>query len=337
MSMPGPELLDYLRQQAPSLAGSNATLTPAGKRGVATCALVATGKDEGSRYLLLKQYDDAHATAAQHEHDGLTLGGELGLAPQLRWAEDSQRFGPLILLDAPMTPPSSDVALDAHEAASWLFLLLTLHHLPASALRLPSTVTADYGAWWQSLQPRWNAVRSLPLAGTTPGLLDTLARLQTIAQVHAEAKRALWRDVVAHPTHGDATPIHLAHDGNRALFLDWETSGQGDPAMDAGLALTRATLAGQLTSAQFTALRDEYLRSTRDLRDVALPERFEAVVTLAPFAVCVEALERLATPPITGAERDQQVARIERALSWMARSLGVEVGDVPTLVAPLRA
>lgn len=332
MSTPSPELLDFLRRQAPSLVGAEATLTPAGNRGVARCALVASG----GRYLLLKQYGDAVAAAAQHEHDGLTMGAGMGLAPQLLWAEDSERFGPLILLDAPSTPPSPGATLDDTEASGWLFLLLTLHHLPANALRLPSATTANLSAWWQGLQTRWNAVRTLPLVGTTPDLLDALSQLQVIANVHAEAKRALWAQVTLHATHGDATPAHLAHDGGRPLFLDWETSGQGDPAIDAGLALARATLAGQLTREQFSALRDEYARSMSDLHDAALADRLEATVTLAPFGACIEALERLAAPPVSEAERAQQVDRIERALRWMTRSLGVEVGDVPALVAPLR-
>lgn len=332
MSTPSPELLDYLRHQVPSLVAADATAAPAGRRGAASCTLIISG----GRYLLLKQYAADVASAAQHEHDGLTTGGELGLAPQLRWAEDSERFGPLILLDAPSTPPSPDAPLDDAQASGWLFLLLTFHHLPATSLRLPSSVTSDLGAWWQGLQHRWNAAKALPVGGAAP-MLDALARVQVIANVHAEAKRALWANVATHPTHGDATPAHLAHDGGRPLLLDWETSGQGDPAMDAAFALVRTTLAGQLTSAQFSALREEYLRTTRDLKDAALAERLDAAVTLAPFATCVEALERLATPPIAESERAHLVSRIERALSWMARSLGVEVGDVPALVAPLRA
>jgi aminoglycoside phosphotransferase (APT) family kinase protein len=94
----------------------------------------------------------------------------------------------------------------------------------------PRAVSLDY--FWRTLAggltptARWLDEVACPHLA---GLLRTLAA--SAAAIIAAAS-PLWQDATPAPVHGDLRLAHALLQDRRALLLDWEMFGLGDPALD---------------------------------------------------------------------------------------------------------
>lgn len=322
----------YLRLSAvPGVAGDvRVRRESAGFEGARFAVATATG-----RYVL-KRYEPAAAEAARREIAALRLAGNLGLAPTLVAADESGAVldGPSLVYEDPGTDALAGHPLAEGEARAWLFLLLTLHHLPATAAPVVSSMSPDLAAWWRRAQPAWEACRRAYSQPAYAPLLDALGRLHVIANVHIEAHRDLWRDVPRRPCHGNPVPAHVLR-GPRALLLtEWDGFGLGDPALEVGRSAVLAALTGELAGTRYGAFLDHYLAGARDLGDAALDQRLRVYTSVLPLGYCFAVLELASRQ--RGAEREASVEQARRALSWVQQLLGVQVGDPAELLAPPR-
>jgi hypothetical protein len=167
--------------------------------------------------------------------------------------------------------------------------------------------------------------------------MDALSQLQAIAGARIEANRALWSDLTRRPCHGNPLPINLVRSGSTLLLVEWDGFGLGDPAMEVGRAVALATLTGELTPEQYERFIADYLAGTRDLRDTTLEERLRVFASVLPLGFCVSLLGLLVRPDApTGGERKRYVEQVARALRWIHENLSVDIGNVSTLIAPLK-
>ncbi|HLJ80228.1 MAG TPA: phosphotransferase, partial [Ktedonobacterales bacterium] len=226
--------------------------------------------------------------------------------------------------------------LSAEDVHGWLFLLLTLHHLPTGLLSLPSSMSPDITIWWQRNQPAWEACRASYADAHHRPLLDALTRLHAIVGARVEARRELWQGIARRPCHGNPVPAHVLRTGGRLILVEWNGAGLGDPAMEVGRAVALSVLSGELDTTQYVSFVADYLAGMRDTQDTTLEERLRVFASVLPLAVCFAVLRLLAESQLSAAERADYVAQVSRALTWIQDTLGIEVGNPRELLATLR-
>jgi hypothetical protein len=285
---------------------------------------------------LVKLYPPA-SERARREVAGLRLGGTLGLAPALLLADEdgAPLGGPVVAYEEPDGTPLGERRLSPDDAHGWLFLLLTLHHLPSGALSLPSSMSPDTAIWWQRNQPVWEACRAAYTDARHKPLLDALSRLHVIVGARVEARRELWQGITRRPCHGNPVPTHVLRAGGRLVLIEWDGSGLGDPAMEVGRAAALAVLSGELDTAQYVRFVADYLAGMRDVNDTTLEERLRVFASVLPLGFCFTVLHLLAESQLPSDERAHYIAQMNRALIWIQDTLGVPVGEPDELLASL--
>ena len=287
-------------------------------------------------------YPPSEREMARREEAGLRLGSAVGLAPALVFAGE---VGPgsgvepgsrLIIAQAPHGETLGHRQLSDAELGSWLFLLLTLHHLRPAMASQPSSMSADLSAWWARIQPAWEACRAAYSVPAFAPLLRALSQLHAITQVRIETNRALWEGMTRRPCHGNPAPGHLVSEGGRLTLTEWSGFGLGDPAIEVARVGALAALSGELTGEQYTRFVADYLDGVRDLRDTTLEERLRIFASVAPMGFTLTALATLAQPgAIPATARRSVIEQLSRSLTWSQNTLGVEIGPPATLLAPL--
>ena len=300
---------------------------------------VARGESGG---LDIHLYPPSEREAARREEAGLRLGSAVGLAPALVFAgEPGPESGlepgsQLIIAQTPRGETLGHRPLSDAELESWLFLLLTLHHLRPAMASQPSSMSADLSAWWARIQPAWEACRAAYSGSAFAPLLRALSQLHAITQVRIETNRALWEGMTRRPCHGNPAPGHLVSEGGRLTLTEWSGFGLGDPAIEVARVAALAALSGELTGEQYTRFVSGYLDGMRDLRDTTLEERLRIFASVAPMGFTLTALATLAQPSaIPAPARRSIIEQISRSLTWSQNTLGVEIGPPATLLAPL--
>jgi hypothetical protein len=288
--------------------------------------------------LMLVRYPLSARERVHREATGLRLASEMGLGPELLMADETGKAlgGPIVVYIAPPGRSLGAGALTADDVKWWLFLLLTLHHLSPERVDVISSMSPDLATWWQRTQSAWLACQTAYAAPIYRPLLDSLKRMATVVGIHIEVQRAQWHGVVRRPCHGNPAPANLVRDGKRAILVEWDAFGLGDPALEMGRAAVLAALAGSLTKEQYSNLLPEYLAGMRDLGDATLEARLRLTTDVMPMGFCLTVLNLLAKEPMPPDERSRQLDAVARALLWMQRSLGLKEDDPATLLQPLR-
>lgn len=292
----------------------------------------------GARTLTLKVYAPPAMESARREIAGLSLAQALGIGPALAHADEvgAELGGPALLLEEPAGVALGDSRMSAEDARDWLFLLLTLHHLPADGVTVASSMSPDAATWWQRSQPAWTECRALYAEDRFRPLLDALAQLHAIVGVHVDVNRGLWERVARRPCHGNPAPAHLVRVEKRLTLVEWNGFGLGDPAMEVGRAAALAALSGELSAEQYVRFIADYLAGMRDGKDSALEERLRVFASILPLGFCFVMLRVLAQSQTRGEEYARGVEQVSRALIWIQDTLGVVVGSPAELLAPLR-
>ena len=324
----------YLNQHVAAVVPGPFLITPlAGAPDEQRYAVTASG-----RRMTLGVYSPATAESARREIAGLSLAQGLGIGPALVFSDEAGAAlgGPVVLLEEPEGEPLGERRLSAEEAHDWLFLLQTLHHLPADRVTIASSMSADAATWWQRTQSAWDECRALYAGERFRPLVDALAKLHAIVGVHVEVNRGLWASVARRPCHGNPVPAHLVRAGGRLTLVEWNGFGLGDPAMEVGRAAALAALSGELSAGQYVQFIADYLAGMRDGKDPSLEERVRVFASILPLGFCFVMLRLLALGRQDQQEYAHGVEQVSRALIWIQDTLGVEVGSAVELLAPLR-
>lgn len=289
--------------------------------------------------LLLVRYPPSARERVQREAAGLRLAGEVGLGPELLMVDETGKAlgGPIIIHTAPRGRSPGNSLLTADDIKWWLFLLLTLHHMPPERITVASSMSPDAASWWQRTQAAWAACQAAYAAPVYRPLIESLKRTAAVVGIHIDVQREQWRGAARRPCHGNPVPANLVHDGTRMMLLEWDGFGLGDPALEVGRAAVLATLTGSLTKEQYSALLPDYLAGMRDLGDATLDARLRLATDVMPMGFCLTVLNLLAREPhLSAQDRARQIDSVARALLWLQRSLGLNEDDPAMLLQPLR-
>jgi hypothetical protein len=288
--------------------------------------------------IVFKAYTTIGAERARREIAGMRLVDEINLAPELALAErDGGPLGGGVV--AYRTPAGASLKgrrLSDEEVERWLFLLLTLHHLPLHGASITSALSKDPSAWWRRAQPAWETCLAAYTARSLQPLMSALAQLHAIVGARVQARRDLWSAVARRFCHGDPILAHVARERDRLLLIEWEGFGLGDPAMEIGRAATLAWLSGEITNEQHERLLQEYRDGVADLQDATLGERLDVFASILPLGFAFHELGQLAETEVSAHDRAIALDRVAVALAILERDLGALVGDPHALLDPLR-
>jgi hypothetical protein len=329
------QVRDFLRRQSGSQWSGPVEVLPDGATPDEQRFMLRAG---GARYLLMC-YAPAAAERARRAAAGLRLASSVGIGPALELSDEvgAALGGPVVIATDPSGTPLGDRPLTDEEMHGWLFLLLTLHHLPPSSVTLSSAMSADASTWWQRTNGAWEVTSAAYADTRYHELTAALTQLRAVAGARLEAHRSIWEGLTRRPCHGNPVPANLVRTSGSLVLVEWDGFGLGDPAMEVSRAAALATLTGELTPEQYVRFVSDYLAGMRDLRDETLEERLRVFASVLPLGFCFNLLGLLAQPtsPV-GPERAAYVEQVARALQWISETMGIEVGNIPTLVAPLR-
>lgn len=292
----------------------------------------------GPRRVVLKRYAPAAVDRARREATGLRVGSQVGLAPEPLLFDGSGGAlgGPVVAFAPPAGAPLGGTRMSDADLHNWVFLLLTLHHLPSAKVDVPSGMSPDLATWWQRMQPHYQACRVAYTSKTTGPLLNALTQLYAVVGARVEARKALWRDLTRRPCHGNAVAEHVVSDAGRLALVEWGDFGLGDPALEVGRAAGLSLLTGELSNTQYTNFIGNYLRGASDLEDKSIAERILLFTSVQPLGFAFTILQLAASPLTSAQERARDLQRAAAALRQTAEALKVKIGEPEVLLAPLR-
>ena len=293
----------------------------------------------GSTPVILKRYEASAIESMRREAAGLRLAGSVGLAPELIVADEAVAAlgGAALVYEAPGGSPLPAGRLQDDDLRGWLFLLLTLHHLPAERISVPSSMSPDARVWWQRAQKAWDEARSLYAAPQFQTLLGALTRLHAIIGARVESNRELWANVSRRPCHGNPVPANVVRTQRGLMLVEWEGFGLGDPAMEVGRVAALALVSGALDRQQYDRFLVGYVEGARDFVDAALDRRMRVFSSIVPLGYCFTLLVLLARERAAPhVERAEWIDQVRRSLAVTREELGIDVPDPLQLLAPLR-
>lgn len=328
------QIADYLRLNPLPSLGAPLTIRPL----EADSGMARFQVSGAQGACVLTCYEPSEVETARREVAGLTLGGLLGMAPALLQHDEAGGAlgGPVVVVAEPVGTALGHQRLSTEDAHDWLFLLLTLHHLPAASVTIAWAGSADAASWWQRAQAAWKACLADYAGPQYQPLRDALSQLHAIVGVHVEVNRGLWQDLPRRPCHGNPVPAHVMRTSAGVQLIEWSGFGLGDPAMEVGRAAALAALSGELSAGQYVQFIADYLAGMRDTGDTTLEERVHVFASILPLGFAFTVLHHLAQLNPGGRDYAPTVEQVARALVWIQDTLGVEVGKAEDLLAPLR-
>jgi hypothetical protein len=180
---------------------------------------------------------------------------------------------------------------DPDDLAALAASVAAVHNGEASAVRRisPRAVNLDY--FWRVLAGGLAPTTSWLEAVGCLHLAELVHALTTRAAAIVAEARLLWQSATPTPVHGDLRLEHALMQGRRAVLLDWEMFGLGDPALDV------ATFLRQDAGTMDDASRAHWLACYCDaVRSPELSARIDVYARLLPlqqFAFLLGGLRQL--------------------------------------------
>jgi Ser/Thr protein kinase RdoA (MazF antagonist) len=246
--------------------------------------------------VVVKLFLDAGQARGRRQFDGQQIFAPPRLAPAPLWFDRyPEGLARQVLVYRWVEGRAVDVS-DAHDLTALAISVAAVHNHDASSVRRisPRAVSLDY--FWRvlagGLPP---TVRWLEEANC-PRLAELVRKLEATAAAVVGDALPLWQGASPTPVHGDLRLQNALIQGDRALLLDWEMFGLGDPALDA------AALLFHEASALGAAGRASWLESyCAYCHSPDIVERIDIYSRLLPLQHFADLLGRLRQ--LTAAER----------------------------------
>lgn len=187
---------------------------------------------------VVKQFLDAGQARSRRQFDGHQFFAPFGIAPIPLWA-DRHPYGlsrQLIVyqwVEGDAVQPNDPSALWA-----WAEAVGTLHTAPASDVHRFSPHPLNLDFYWRIEQA---SIAQIATWLETSGLALTqhFAHIATAAEKFVQSSLPFWAGATPTAVHGDLSLTHVLLERGRAILLDWEMFGLGDPALDVARLIQR--------------------------------------------------------------------------------------------------
>jgi len=240
---------------------------------------------------VVKLFLDAGQARGRRQFDGQQMFAPQGVAPEPLWFDRyPEGLARQVLVYRWVEGRNVDVG-NLDDLAALAASVAAVHNGEASAVRRisPRAVNLDY--FWRVLAGGLAPTTSWLEAVGCLHLAELVHALTTRAAAIVAEARLLWQSATPTPVHGDLRLEHALMQGRRAVLLDWEMFGLGDPALDV------ATFLRQDAGTMDDASRAHWLACYCDaVRSPELSARIDVYARLLPlqqFAFLLGGLRQL--------------------------------------------
>ena len=240
---------------------------------------------------VVKLFLDAGQARGRRQFDGQQMFAPQGVAPEPLWFDRyPEGLARQVLVYRWVEGRNVDVG-NLDDLAALAASVAAVHNGEASAVRRisPRAVNLDY--FWRVLAGGLTPTTSWLEAVGCLHLAELVHALTTRAAAIVAEARLLWQSATPTPVHGDLRLEHALMQGRRAVLLDWEMFGLGDPALDV------ATFLRQDAGTMDDASRAHWLACYCDaVRSPELSARIDVYARLLPlqqFAFLLGGLRQL--------------------------------------------
>jgi len=240
---------------------------------------------------VVKLFLDAGQARGRRQFDGQQRFAPLGIAPQSLWFDRfPEGLTRQVLVYCWAAGRSVEVSNCADLTALAASIAAVHNGDTADMHRIsPRAVSLDY--FWRTLAGGLKPTARWLDEVTCPRLAELLRTLSARAAAIVAAAPSLWQEATPAPIHGDLRLDHVLIQEQRALLLDWEMFGLGDPALDAATFLFHE--AGALEDAGRTHWLESYCTFAQTPDIAARIDVYTRLLPLQRFADLLAGLRQL--------------------------------------------
>ncbi len=188
------------------------------------------GASDPSPDVVIKMYMDAGWVRGRREHEAQQLFAPLGLAPQPLWFDRDAELLPRQVVGYSYVDGAAPDMADPAIRQAIAVAIARVHASDAAAMPRVSPNPMNFDTFWTLLQENVATVRA-DLDGNAAFIAALDALLRSAGNV-AAAAAPLWANAVPTPIHGEFSPENTLIAPTGVIFVDWELSGLGDPALE---------------------------------------------------------------------------------------------------------
>jgi len=247
--------------------------------------------DAGSDAAVVKLFLDAGQARGRRQFDGQRIFAPMGLAPAPLWFDRYPEGLARQVLVYRWAEGRSMAVMDNDDLTTLAASIAAVHNHDTEAVRRisPRAVNLDY--FWRVLAGGLAPTTRWLETVACPRLAALLRTLSTSAANVVNDALPLWQDATPAPVHGDLRLDHTLIQDRRAVLLDWEMFGLGDPALDVATFLFHE--AGALGSASRTHWLESYCALVQAPAIAARIDIYTRLLPLQRFADMLAGLRQL--------------------------------------------
>lgn len=288
----------------------------------------------GSEEAVVKLFLDAGQARGRRQFDGQQLFAATGIAPEPLWFDRYPEGLARQVLVYRWVEGRALQPDDADDLRALVASLAAVHGGDVATVRRISPHALNLEYFWSmlsgGLKPTQQWLEQRGYQQMAAFLRELAARGQTLV---AEGL-PLWHAAPPTPIHGDPRPENIVMRAGRAVLLDWEMFGLGDPALEMAELLYRqrmhraGTLQGHLLA--------EYASLTGDATVEERVQLYRRLLPLRDAAFLVSGAQQIAPTERMQPEYSQALPMLietsARALMESAEALGIRpVSDAASL------
>lgn len=278
---------------------------------------------------VVKLFLDAGQARGRRQFDGQARFAPAGIAPQPLWFDRYPEGLARQVLTYRWVEGRALNPATPHDLAALAASVAHIHSAAATEVRRISPRAVNLAYFWRVVAGSIALAQHWLTANGCPHLAALLHDLEKAADACVATALPSWQHTPPTPIHGDLKLQNLLIVDDRALLLDWEMFGLGDPALEvATLLADSADTIGPPACARW--LRD-YLDAVNLPKYAALIDVYTQLLPLQRFTFLLDGLRQL-TPAErrTTDFRDNRVFLIQTistAGQRAATALGASVSD----------
>jgi len=240
---------------------------------------------------VVKLFLDAGQARGRRQFDGQRIFAPLGLAPEPFWFDRApEGLARQVLVYRWAEGRDAEVS-DFDDLTAFAMSVATVHNHDTETVRRisPRAINLDY--FWRVLAGGLTPTARWLEEIDCPRLAEYVCTLEVSAASAVADGLPLWQGAPPTPVHGDLRLAHALLLDRRALLLDWEMFGLGDPALDVATFLFHE--ASALGRAGRTHWLESYCAFARSPNIAARIDVYTRLLPLQCFADLLTGLRQL--------------------------------------------
>jgi hypothetical protein len=277
----------------------------------------------GSEEAVVKLFLDAGQARGRRQFDGQQLFAATGIAPEPLWFDRYPEGLARQVLVYRWVEGRALQPDDADDLTALVASLAAVHGGDVATVRRISPRALNLEYFWSMLSGGLKPTQQWLEKSGYPQMAAFLRELEARGQTLVAEGLPLWHAAPPTPIHGDPQPENVVIQAGRAVLLDWELFGLGDPALEMAELLHQQRM--RWPGALQEHLLAEYASLSGDAAVVARVQLYRKLLPLRDAAFLVSGAQQVSPTERMQPEYDQALPMLietsTRALMESAEAL----------------